>query len=643
MKYLLLYLLSLLLMPIIVSASIITTHQDKYSAHIDRSKFIVHFSSTAMKTQSMPHLRNIEGLRPIHEHWQFEEQSFMVVRLLQGADYEGAKANIESLLGVQSIQPYLKTPESAGIGILEEVFVRLKADTDLAILEKAIGNEMMVDIESHRFLQDVYVLRYQQPTCYNALDIAWSLEASGLFVYAEANYLFNPSVTTVNDPLFQFQWSLQNEGNANQWNGTKGADMNVVSAWSITTGDPDIRIAVLDSGVDTNHVDLQKNLVAGFDATGGDTKGYAAFRYAEDGHGTACAGILAAEANNEQGIAGIAYDCSLVPIRVFYYVDTITTILPFSTSDWMASAISWAWQEGDADVMSNSWGFPDYLFALLPGEPQVTEQAIAEAAAHGRSGLGVPMLFSSGNEGRRPIWPSSLPEAIAVNATSMCDERKFDGSCDAEEWAGNFGKDLLIAAPGVKITTTDATGAKGYQINNYTNTFNGTSAACPNAAGVMALILSVNPDLSSQQAQHILCKSADKVGGYAYDSTGVHGTWSEELGYGRVNAAFAVIEALTAVGLEETPNYIDGSESFKLYPNPTQNQVQVQLTLASHHQAVGMHIYDVNGRLVASPSLSPSQTNHLVAIGDLDSGVYFCRLIGVDGGFVGSGERLVVW
>jgi subtilisin family serine protease len=93
----------------------------------------------------------------------------------------------------------------------------------------------------------------------------------------------------------------------------------------------------------------------------------------------------------------------------------------------------------------------------------------------------------------------------------MCNQRKSPTSCDAENfWGSNFGTGVDVSAPGVKIYTTDISGTAGYSTGNYTASFNGTSSATPNTAGVVALILSVNPGLTYAQARQILESSCEK-------------------------------------------------------------------------------------------------------------------------------------
>ena len=118
-----------------------------------------------------------------------------------------------------------------------------------------------------------------------------------------------------------------------------------------------------------------------------------------------------------------------------------------------------------------------------------------------------------------------------------------------------FGDHLDFMAPGVKIATTDMLGANGFTTNALTLTFNGTSAACPNAAGVGALVLSANPNLTNEQVRQILSWTAEKVT-YGYDSLAVLGSWDIEAGYGRLNAHQAIVLAMNTNELtaeNETP------------------------------------------------------------------------------------------
>uniref|UniRef100_UPI000558EEA1 3-coathanger stack domain-containing protein n=1 Tax=Aquimarina megaterium TaxID=1443666 RepID=UPI000558EEA1 len=141
---------------------------------------------------------------------------------------------------------------------------------------------------------------------------------------------------------------------------------------------------------------------------------------------------------------------------------------------------------------------------------------------------------------------NSNPDVLVVGAMSPCAERKNPSSCDGENrWGSCYGTQLDIVAPGVKMPTTDRQGINGYSTSDYTQTFNGTSSACPVVAGVAALILSVNPNLTFGEVNTIIEQSAQKVGTYTYSTTGgrPNGTWNNQMGYGLVDAHQAVLLA----------------------------------------------------------------------------------------------------
>lgn len=480
------------------------------------------------------------------------------------------------------------------------IVVKIKDESFESRLTSAFNDIDLHRIEKSSLLKNTYfVERYiDEKGVDQKIPTDWKkLLDYDFVVYAEPDILFTPVVpsTQSNDPLYSRQWALNNTGSPQQFNGTPNADMRVQGAWTISGGSPDIHIGIMDSGVDTLHPDLMPNLLPGFDANSDsvDTKGYPTPNFDEDGHGTCCAGICAAAMNNAEGIAGVAPFCKIVPIRMFYYLNFGGQVIPLSSSVDAANGISWAWQNG-VDVLSNSWGVPDSLIPFL-GDPQVVVDAGLEAIANGRNGKGMLMLYSSGNDNSTTILlPGRYQEVISVNATSMCDERKSPQSCDNETWwGGNYGDSLDVSAPGVKIATTDMLGANGFGNGNYYYTFNGTSAACPNAAGVMALVLSMNRNLTYTQARYILENTADRTGGYDYLANKASGSWSFELGYGRVNAYQAVVAAQSTVGL--TDNTPKNFTAFVYYDNEGTPYLNVNATKTS---AINVALYDVTGRYI---------------------------------------------
>lgn len=423
--------------------------------------------------------------------------------------------------------------------VTKAFLVKLNSISDFSLLQQMADAKGATILNQVPNIADLYLLEANGTN--NAIQLANEFHESQLFEYAEPNFIRILKPFT-NDPLFGNQWSIENLGTSTYPGATPDADMDVNDAWAITTGSSSIKIAVLDEGVDLNHPDLVNNMLTGYDATffdptvtsgtnsnGGPT--------GDDAHGTACAGIIASEANNNIGTAGVAYDCKIIPVRIAY---------SNSSGSWVTSnaaigdAINWAWQTANADILSNSWGGGS--------SSTVINNAFSGAVTQGRGGLGAPVLIAAGNGDGNVSYPATLSYVIAVGAMSMCNERKSPSSCDGESWWGSdYGTDLDIMAPGVKIHCTDISGSAGYSSGDYTATFNGTSSATPNAAGVMALILSANATLQEAQARVIIESTCDKVGGYSYATNGnnPNGTWHNEMGYGRVNAYSAVNIAVT--------------------------------------------------------------------------------------------------
>ncbi|MEO1712273.1 MAG: S8 family serine peptidase, partial [Bacteroidota bacterium] len=433
-------------------------------------------------------------------------------------------------------------------GVTDQVLVRLNGPADKRQLDLSVedfGARIEAVNEFDPLLYHVSVLPDAKG---NALQFANMLATTGLFAYAEPDFLRLMQRFNTNDPLLGTQWSLENNGsNTSQYGGIAGIDMSVFAAWGTTTGSASVKVAIIDEGVDLDHPDLIGNMVGGYDATG---QGSAGDMQGDDAHGTACAGIVAASGNNSVGVAGVAYNVKIVPIRIAYSNSGGGWV---TSNSWIANGMNWAWQTAGADVLSNSWGGG--------GSSSAINGAISGSITSGRGGLGAPVLFSAGNGNGSVNYPANNNNTIAVIAMSMCGERKNPGSCDGESWWGSdYGTNGDVAAPGVKIQTTDIAGGSGYSGGDYVASFNGTSSACPNAAGVMALILSANNTLTEAQARAILEGNCDKVGGYTYNSSVAgqpNGTWSNELGYGLVNAYAAVQAAAPSASDDAGISYIN--------------------------------------------------------------------------------------
>lgn len=413
-----------------------------------------------------------------------------------------------------------------------KIFIQIKNDADISSVLSGIHYTSCLEIPE---LPKTYHVDLDGGDCF---DISNELLSSDQVIYAHPDFwrIITPD-EPANNPYFKDQWGLNNTG---QHKGLIGFDIDVLKAWGITNGDKTIKIAVLDEGVDLLHPDLRANLLPGYDATGQNSGGAP---NTNDYHGTCCAGIIGATDNNV-GVVGIAPNCKIIPIRIAYkdsYKNWVTN------DSWINDAFLHARALG-ADICSNSWGggSPTAIYVS-------TINLLANSGRVLYGSVGMPVFFASSNaDGAYVAFPANLENTIAVGAASMCGTRKSRTSCDGEtNWGSNYGKELHVLAPGVKIPTTDIRGSAGknsgtgfsdYSNGDYTGIFNGTSAATPHAAAVAALMLSANPFLSRVQLTQILDSTCTKLSGYNYSTNSDHpyGTWNIETGYGMINAYRAV-------------------------------------------------------------------------------------------------------
>ena len=304
--------------------------------------------------------------------------------------------------------------------------------------------------------------------------------------YAELDYIVSVN-STPNDPLYPNQWSLDK--------------ISAPEAWNIYTGSSQTVVAVLDTGVDYNHRDLRDNIwvnqaeLNGAEGVDDDENGYVDDIYGYNfiynngdpmddyGHGTYCAGIIAAEGNNSLDITGICWNAKIMALKFMGQLGE------GSASD-AARAIYYAVQNG-ADVISNSWSSPD--------ESLLLKDAIDYAYSQG-----VVIVASAGNDGSNsPQYPACYNNVISVAATNSNDQK----------WTySSYGDWVDIAAPGVDVLSLSVEGTSiGTSNSGETTILSGTSTACPHVAGACALLLSVNPLMTYEQIYNVLTRTADPI------------------------------------------------------------------------------------------------------------------------------------
>jgi len=327
------------------------------------------------------------------------------------------------------------------------------------------------------------------------------LEALGeMFELVELDWNGSAQTPPVNDPHFPQQWHLLNTGqNIDGTIGVAGADIKAPEAWVYAPMLSPIVVAVLDTGVSQSHPDLLgiqlpgRNLVNATTPTLTDDN-------TTISHGTYCAGVVAALPNNSIGVAGVAPNARILPVKTLQSIQ-------IGSQTTCANGLTWAADNGARVAsISASWGSASATGALAT--------AVAYAAVRN-----LVVCASTGNTPGVSIgYPARWSSVIAVGGTS---------SADLAWSGGTTGIEIDVVAPADNILTTsdDNSGINGYSRQT------GTSLSCPMAAAVVALILGVNPDLTAEQARDVLFASVDDLGPPG---------WDEIYGHGRINALRAV-------------------------------------------------------------------------------------------------------
>jgi subtilisin family serine protease len=310
-----------------------------------------------------------------------------------------------------------------------------------------------------------------------------------------------------NDPRFGSQWGLTR--------------IECPGAWDLETGDPGIVVAVIDTGVDLNHPELAPLLVAGQDLVDftpgsipkpgwvfeGDFTGVDADAQDEVGHGTHVAGTICCRTNDAVGVAGVAWNVRLMPVKVLARIRQTATgrVSGSGSAVHIAAGIRWAVDHGARVLNMSLGGYADTT---------VEREAVAYAVSRGA----VVVAAMGNDDTATPSYPAAYPGVIAVAATDSGDRRAS---------FSNRGPHIDLAAPGVGVLST-------YWDNTYA-TADGTSMASPHVAGVAALMLSRNGSLTADQVGNLLRSTAKPLRDTAADPVP-----NDRYGHGLVQAAAAV-------------------------------------------------------------------------------------------------------
>jgi subtilisin family serine protease len=440
----------------------------------------------------------------------------------------------------------LKDAQTGSIYVYtENFFVKFKDEISPERCEAILKEQKLEIAEKLTFATNAYFAKAPEGTGLDIFKIAEILIELPEMEYCHPELVQEKRYKAIH-PM---QWHLINT----KINGsTIEQNVQAEAAWKISRG-LGATIAVIDDGVDIDHPEFNQTgkVVAPRDTIRNTDdprpRGFG------DNHGTACAGVACAAGIGKA--SGVAPDAKLMPIRS-------------GGLGSMAEAKAFAWAaDNGADVISCSWGPADGDWSN-PNDPihqinfplpDSARLAIDYALKNGRKGKGCVIVWAAGN-GNESVDLDGYAAYAPIIAVAACNDR------GKRSVYSDFGKAVWCAfpsndifAPNLEPTrpltpgiwTTDRMGGRGYNVGvtnaentigdkegNYTATFGGTSSACPGVAGVAALMLAVNPELSASQVKNLIKSACDKIdqNGGNYDAKG----HSQLYGYGRINALKAV-------------------------------------------------------------------------------------------------------
>ncbi|AUB83781.1 S8 family serine peptidase [Candidatus Thiodictyon syntrophicum] len=366
--------------------------------------------------------------------------------------------------------------------------------------------------------------------------LAAALSADPRVRFAEVNHYLEPRELTANDPYTNYAWHLPKIG--------------APVAWDFSLGDG-VTVAMIDSGIEATHPELAGQLVAGWNVVSQNTD-----TADVSGHGTKTAGVVGATSDNNLGVTSVAWNVSLMPVRVTNRTDGVASSLD------IAAGLVWAADHG-ARVANVAYALP-------------SDGSISAAAAYMR-GLGGVVVMPSGNDGAYSA-ASANPNVLVVGGTDSADL--------VPTWS-NYGTNVDLTAPASAIVTTAIGG--GYTSGG------GTSFASPIVAGVAALMIAANPNLTADAIEQILEDSAVDLGAPG---------WDQYYGHGRIDAAAAVQMALAwqrVAADTQAPSVAIGSPAASAQVSGT---LSVQITASDNVGVTSVKLY-AGATLIGTATTAP--------------------------------------
>ena len=462
-----------------------------------------------------------------------------------------------------------------------------------------------IKLTGNKKKKDTYILALDSSK--SVKELIEDYKKTGLFKYVEPNYVGSGHgfQNTPNDTYFNRQWSHYNDGTFSASNATSDADIDTDLAWDITQGDPNLIVAILDSGAKLDHPEFSGRIWVNTNENedGSDTdsnnfvddiNGWDFVNNDNDptddhGHGTNVGGIALASGNNNLGYAGVNWNSKIMICKILdeensgYY-------------SWWADAIYYAVDNG-ASVINMSVGGD--------GSSTLLEDAVNYAYDNN-----VPVVVSTGNQNSVIQYPAQYENAFAIGSTNPDDTRSVPFFWN-ETSGSNYGPALDFVAPGNYI----------YGLNNSSNTnynyyWGGTSQAAPHVAGLISLLLSVDSNLTVDVIRTILEETSDDEVGDSEDTAG----WDQYYGHGRINA----FQALTHSSL--SIDKFDGTnQNLIVYPNPTASGSNLKIFNLVNGENV-ITIYNMIGQKIYKTSHSSLDNAAIINLPGLTTGNYILRI-----------------
>ncbi len=475
-------------------------------------EFFVGFDSDSMPILLFNWLKSSRSCAPERSAWLKIDT--------QKIERQHAFAQLKRAKGVRRVSAAFATETHDTFLLTSRIVFKAKQlEDETAIFTSFFPSDKGFNVENRLTFNDgvsIYIVK--TPDDVSVLETANRLFETGRVAYAMPDFVKMAQQNWIpNDSLFTQQWFLKQHSDV---------DIDADSAWEISRGRSSLVVAMMDAnGVELAHPDFVDKWQEPYNAVEDNQNLAPENPYAN--HAQACAGLIGARNNNQTGVASVGDQLKIMPIQIGF---NTTIVGSFQTSTQiLARAANKIIQQPNVVANSMSYSSP---------YTQADADIYDFIATEGRNRKGIVMFASAGNTNSVDIrLPAIASRVWAVGATT---------NTDALAEFSNYGSKLAVVAPGVGIVTTDRQGENGYNPqSDYTTNFSGTSAACPIVAAVAGLIASVDTQLNAQQIAQILLTTTEKVGTSSYTTNENYplGTWSFQMGYGRVNAHRALLKA----------------------------------------------------------------------------------------------------